>query len=377
VGREEGRGIPSDTVHLLERILVRRYREMIKGGEPRPLRVAGPEVLGGLKGLPQDVNPASRIYRMKLGDFVKEEAAGGPLEEELRKRVGMILNRLMESYAGDLGFLILHTSSARKGPEDELVDEIRMVLPEHELIELKAGTLGKLDLRRRYDLLCELAGLTFGIDTRGLEKQANSLSDCIRRASGYLGRKVAPEVLAERGGLYHYLTKRGENESDDHYLTKVLVVKHLVESRGDLRKLAESRNTDELRERVMTEQPVGAGDVVPDVTVDGEYYEVEELFGEGPFGVKKVQETVEKYGGIQGRVTVVVEGLAALIHQKELRDLLRNLGSDFRGRVRVTIPFLTREGGRWRVELMDLEDCHRRLQDLKGRMEEAARASDH
>ena len=76
-------------------------------------------------------------------------------------------------------------------------------------------------------------------------------------------------------------------------------------------------------------------------------------------------------------MTVVVEGLAALIHQRELRDLLRNLeDSDFRGRVRVAIPFLTREGGGWRVELMDLEDYHRRLQDLKERMEEAARASD-
>jgi len=71
-GREEGRGIPSDTVHLLERILVRRYREMIKEGEPRPLRVAGPEVLGGLKELPWDVDPARRIYRMRLGDLVKE-----------------------------------------------------------------------------------------------------------------------------------------------------------------------------------------------------------------------------------------------------------------------------------------------------------------
>jgi len=113
-----------------------------------------------------------------------------------------------------------------------LVDEIRMVIPEHELIELEAGTLGKLDLRRRYDLL---------------------------------------------------------------------------------RELAESRNTtDELRKRVRTEQQVGAGDVVPDVAVDGEYYEVEELFGEGRFReFKKVQKTVEKYGGIQGKVTVVVEGLAA------------------------------------------------------------------
>jgi len=383
VGREEGLGIPSDTVHLLERILVRRYRE-IMGGEPRPLRVAGPEVLGGLEGLPWDVDPARRIYWMRLGDLVKEEAAGGPLDEaqqreELRKRVGMILNRLRESYAGDLGFLILHTSSARRGLEDVLVDEIRMVLPEDELIELEADTLGKLDLRRRYDLLCELAGLAFGIDTRGLERRVSSLSDCIRRASSYREREAVPEVLAERGSLYRYLTERGENESDDHYAAKVLVVKHLVESRGDLRELAESRNIKELKACVRTEQPVGAGDVIPDVAVDGEYYEVEELFGEGDSGgFKKVQKTVEKYGGIQGKVTVVVEGLAALIHKEELRDLLRNLEDfGFEGRVRVAIPFLTREGGRWRVELMDLEDYHRRLQDLRRRVEEAARASDH
>jgi len=379
VGREEGHEIPSDTVHLLEMILVRRYRE-IMGGEPKIRIVTRSEVRGGLEGQPWDVDPAHKIYRIKLGDIVEEESAGGPLDEaqrreELRKRVGMFLNRFRESYAGDLGFLILHTSSARRGPEDVLVEEIRMVM-KRRLIELKAGTLGKLDLRRRYDLLCELAGLAFGIDTRGLEG-TSSLSDCIGQASSYWEEAVL-EVLEERGSLYHYVTAEWKDESDDHYLTKVLVVKHLVESRGDLRELAESQNTKGLRERVRTEQPVGAGDVIPDVAIDGEYYEVEELFGVGDSGgFKKVQETVEKYGGIQGRVTVVIEGLAALIHKEELRDLLGHLeGSGFRGRVRVAIPFLTREGGRWRVDLVDLEDYRRRLQDLRRRMEEAARASD-
>ncbi|MFP3138280.1 MAG: hypothetical protein RXS42_08730, partial [Nitrososphaeria archaeon] len=310
-GREEGRGIPSDTVHLLERILVRRYREMM-GGEPGIRIVTGYEVRGGLKGQPWDVDPAHKIYRIKLGDLVEEESAGGPLDEEqqreeLRKRVGMFLNRFRESYAGDLGFLILHTSSARRGLEDVLVEEVRDVIPGEELIRLKAGTLGKLDLRRRYDLLCGLAGLAFGIDARGLE-MVSSLSDCIRRASSYWKRRAVPDVLKERKSLYRYLTERGENESDDHYHMKVLVVKHLVESRGDLRELAGSRNIKELRERIRTEQPVDAGGVVPDVAVDGEYYEVEELFGVGDSGgFKKVQETVEKYGGIQGRVTVVVE----------------------------------------------------------------------
>jgi hypothetical protein len=170
-------------------------------------------------------------------------------------------------------------------------------------------------------------------------------------------------VLKERESLYHYLTASWKDESDDHYHMKVLVVKHLVESRGNLRELAEPWNIKELRERIRIEQPVGAGGVVPDVAVDGEYYEVEELFGVGRSGgFNKVQETVEKYGGIQGRVTVVVEGLAALIHKEELRDLLRNLEDyGFEGRVRVAIPFLTREGGEWRVVLVDLEDYHRRL----------------
>jgi len=356
---------------------VRRYRE-IMGGEPRPEMVARPEVLGGLEGQPWDVNSARKIYRIKLGDLVKEEAAGGPLDEvqqrkELRKRVGMILNRFRESYAGDLGFLIVHTSSARRGLEDVLVEEIRMVM-KRKLIELEAGTLGKLDLRRRYDLLCELAGLAFGIDTRGLEG-TSSLSDCIGQASSYWEEAV-PDVLKERESLYHYLTASWKDESDDHYHMKVLVVKHLVESRGDLRELAGSWNIKELRERIRTEQPIGAGDVIPDVAVDGEYYEVEELFGVGRSGgFKKVQETVEKYSGIQGKVTVVVEGLAALIHQEELRDLLRHLEDyGFRGRVRVAIPFLTREGGRWRVDLVDLEDYRRRLQDLRRRMEEASKA---
>jgi len=234
-GRGKGRGIPSDTVHLLERILVRRYQE-IMGGEPKIRIVTKSEVRGGLEGQPWDVDPAHKIYRIKLGDIVEEEAAGGPLDEaqqreELRKRVGMFLNRFRESYAGDLGFLILHTSSARRGLEDVLVEEIRYVIPEEELIGLKAGILGKLDLRRRYDLLCELGQLAFGIDTRGLKK-VSSLSDCIRRASSYWKRRAVPDVLKERESLYRYVTARWKGESKDHYHMKVLVVKHLVESRG-------------------------------------------------------------------------------------------------------------------------------------------------
>ena len=383
---EEGRGdAASDTVHLLERVLVRRYRE-IRGGEPKPTMVSWPEVLEGLKG-PWHVDPEHSIYRIKLGDLLKEGSMREQSEkeeqrEELRKRVEMIKNRLRESYAGDLGFLILHSS--REGPEDTLVEGIGTELWPG-LIELEAGVLGRLNPKRGRDLMCELAGLVLGMEPSWLlptilsniGDREFSLSNCIRRASDYWEREVAPKVLAEREGLYLHLTERGENESNDHYTAKVLIVKHLVESREDLRELAESRNIPELKARVRTEQPIGAGDVVPDVAVDDEYYEVEELFGEGPFGVKKVQETVEKYGGIHGRVTVVVEGLAALIHQRELRDLLRYLeGSGFEGRVRVAIPFLTREGGGWRVELMDLEEHHRRLQDLKERMEEAARVSD-
>jgi len=84
------------------------------------------------------------------------------------------------------------------------------------------------------------------------------------------------------------------------------------------------------------------------------------------------------FSGVNSTRAETADQCAALIHQRELRDLLRYLeDSGFEGRVRVVIPFLTGEGGMWRVVLVNLEEHHRRLQDIKERMEEAMKAGDH
>ena len=61
-------------------------------------------------------------------------------------------------------------------------------------------------------------------------KTAPSLGNCIRSASK-CREKAASRTLRERRGLYRLLTDRWKDESDLHYITKVLVVKHPVGSR--------------------------------------------------------------------------------------------------------------------------------------------------
>ncbi|MFP3209256.1 MAG: hypothetical protein RXR82_06105 [Nitrososphaeria archaeon] len=384
---EEGRRIPSNTIGLLEEVLARRYRE-IRGGAPKPEIVDWPEVRGGLEGLPSDLNPEGRIFRLVASSLLEGGYSGGKFEKEeqekeLRGRAARFLHGVVGSRKGSLGFFVVWTRPGRRDWEATFVEDIENELGP-ELIKLKAGILGKLDLRRRYDLLCELAELASGINARELEKRVNSLSECIswalwglERPKGWDG--ALAEVVNDES-IYFQVTNEGSNESERHFELKVLTVKYVVERDPKLLELAKSWRLDELRKIVRTEQEEAGGTnpVIPDVAIGDERYEVETLFGESPVG-KKVQESIEKYRGRPMKVTVVLEALAALMHHRTLEALLRSYhkNPNFEASVRIAVPFLIREGGRWRVELMDLDEHWRRLQDLRRRMEEAARASDH
>jgi hypothetical protein len=122
------------------------------------------------------------------------------------------------------------------------------------------------------------------------------------------------------GGKYLWVTERASSESEDHFLIKALVVKLLAARKG-----IENASAGQIRSRILTEyKDVNSGEVY-DVydSGDGIAYEVETLYGEGPFPLKKLQRSAEK----RPRVRVVLDPFCASLHLDEVMDLRRELMS--------------------------------------------------
>jgi len=91
------------------------------------------------------------------------------------------------------------------------------------------------------------------------------------------------------------------------------------------RKGIENASAGQIRSRILTEyKDVNSGEVY-DVydSGDGIAYEVETLYGEGPFPLKKLQRSAEK----RPRVRVVLDPFCASLHLEEVMDLRRELMS--------------------------------------------------
>jgi len=125
----------------------------------------------------------------------------------------------------------------------------------------------------------------------------------------------------ENGGKYLWVTERAASESEDHFLLKAFVVKLLATRKG-----IESASAGEMRSRILTEYRDAISGEVYDVYDGGEgiAYEIETLYGEGPFPLKKLQRTAEK----RPRVRVVLDPFCASLHLKEVMDLRRQLTSE-------------------------------------------------
>ncbi|MGC8773591.1 MAG: hypothetical protein ACP5RJ_09070, partial [Conexivisphaera sp.] len=126
-------------------------------------------------------------------------------------------------------------------------------------------------------------------------------------------------LLSGDGGAYLLATNRGEKESEEHYLMKALVVRWLAARKG-----LEHVDPATLRDRIPTEKRIG--DEVCDACDPDEsiVYEVETLYGEAPFPIKKLQETVDKWKA--WKVRVVLDPFCASIHLPEVLSLARILG---------------------------------------------------
>ena len=103
-------------------------------------------------------------------------------------------------------------------------------------------------------------------------------------------------------------------ESELHYHLKLLVVAHLHRDWG----IPVNRIVSEGE----WEGAGSGGKVVPDIQVDRVVWEIETLYGCGTDPVKKLDETVDKYGGKAPEVNIVVPNIALTLYEREIAQRL-------------------------------------------------------
>lgn len=172
---------------------------------------------------------------------------------------------------------------------------------------------------------------------------------------------------------YHTAVKRskGLQESDDlHYPLKALVVKYLTEEMAG-RKL-NLGEIDEIEKRMDAEKELIGMTEIPDIFVKynaekfaNEVFEIETLFGQGRFPLKKIDETIEKYknSGVR-RVNVVLDNLTFLRHIKGLKrkQSIHQRSRETRG-MAVDLQFWTLDMKSRR--LVSIDDVIKMLRELK------------
>jgi len=292
----------------------RIYRE-IKGGKAEPKIIS---------------NASKENFKREIENWMKAEDKVFSIEfkenEELdEKFLESVIDRIEELFGQDIGFIVTNKKIVFV-PRHHIVD----------IVEIKLSASLINDIRAQ----AELCSLIWGFINPDLlleevEKRFREVKfDFIFE----IGRKLFERTIRSIGEPYLSVTRkhRSLKESDDmHYPLKVFVVKHIANMLG----LKGIKDVNRIKQFIHTEErynkdKFGLDETsYPDVYVDekaryfaNEVFEIETLFGEGEYSLKKIDETIEKYEKINNplhRVNIVLENLTFLMHLKEIIEKKR------------------------------------------------------
>ncbi len=306
--------------------LSRKTRRALYSGEPMVIVVPKEEFLGFVRYL------CSRIYREIKGGRAKPRIISNINREYFRNEVERWLqaedrifsiefkenkeldcefwesfwDRIEELFSQDFGFIILNRDVLYI-PQHHIVKWIYLWFPDRLVSDPKAKA--------------ELCGAMWGfLDPDDILKKAGTCSSDMKFDIIFeVAREEFKSKLKSIVGRYLYVTKRGENESDTHFMLKLFVVKYIADA-------LELNDIISMRKYIHVEEPWDG--VYPDIYVSSdatkfadEVFEIETLFGEGEFSIKKIDETIEKYkkiGNPPQRLNIVLENLTFLMHLEEL-----------------------------------------------------------
>ncbi len=297
--------INEEFLGVVRYICWRIYRE-VKGGkaEPKIISNASKEILK--REIENRMRAENKVFSV---EFKKDEV----LDEDFWESVA---DRIEELFGQDIGFIIVNQRILFT-PKHHIVDSVEIKIPNNLLTnkKLKVNLCSSMWGFIKPDLLLE-------------ETEKNFLGQSKFDYIFETARKTFERKIRSIGEPYVSITKRhkGLNESDDmHYPIKVFVVKYIA----DILKLREIKDVGKMREIIHTEEEFGIDKMTyPDIYVDtnarhfaNEIFEVETLFGEGKYSIKKIDETIEKYekiGNPPKKVNIVLENLTFLMHFKDI-----------------------------------------------------------
>jgi len=287
----------------------RIYRE-IKGGKAEPKIIS---------------NASKEIFKREIENWMKAENRVFSVEFKKDEKLDKdfwesVVDRIEELFGQDIGFIV--------------VNQKILFIPKHHIVDMLEINPNNLLAEKK--LQAELCSIMWGFINPDLlleETKKNFLGQSKFDYIFEVARKNFERKIKSIGEPYVSITKRhrGLNESDDmHYPIKVFVVKYIADILG----LKGIRDVDKMRDIIHTEETFNRDKfgmdetTYPDIYVDSnaqhfadEVFEVETLFGEGEYSLKKIDETIEKYEKISNppkRVNIVLENLTLLIHLKDI-----------------------------------------------------------
>lgn len=227
-----------------------------------------------------------------------------------------VADRIEELFGQDIGFIVVN-QKIWFIPKHHIVDSLEIKIPNNLLTnkKLKVNLCSSMWGFIKPDLLLE-------------ETEKNFLGQSKFDYIFETARKTFERKIKNIDEPYVSITKRhkGLNESDDmHYPIKVFVVKYIADTLG----LKGIKNVGKMRSIIHTEEGFDIDEMTyPDISVDtnvryfaDEVFEVETLFGEGEYSIKKVDETIGKYekiGNPPKKVNIVLENLTFFMHIEDI-----------------------------------------------------------
>lgn len=309
------------STEFLKKVCARIYREHV-GGEPKF------EVINKIEDLPDNLNsysdPRDKLFHIDL-DTIEEKDIDTEDKDSYKR-----LQRCLEKVPfADHGFILFTTrdesifstcSSTLDKINADLKDSLRQ-----NIIKLK---FRKLSPHSK----CSIASLCWGmVDlSEGEEGALLDFSfDIVFNSAKYKFGKKLEDVKKEEKGLFERATKRpkarGDKESDLHYAIKVFLVRYLTHKLRE-RKKEPLDSSIAIKESIKIEKELEIdSEIAPDIKLDDEVYEVETLFGEGYEGIKKIDETIEKYAEHpEIKVNIVMDNFGFLLHLRDLSEIKRD-----------------------------------------------------
>ena len=307
------------------------YREKV-GGHPEPIII---ESLEEFKDELRWIKAEYRIFSVKLSEKEWSE-----LTHEDWTR---IWSRIKQLFSQGFGIIILNTSITPIG--EHIIS----------IVKLKPKQLPP-EVRRK------IVELFWGVGLSKDEEMINHfdlLFEIARKKKDKLLKSL--EKLEE--GIYWDATREDENESKEHRLVKVFIVRLIVK---ELREKGLKLNTPtEIEEYVKTEYWV-SDNTRADVYVDGKVFEIETLFAEDRGGKNirdKLRETFKKYENTSiSEVNIILDNPTFIRHIKIILQLLRNY-KDWMKKNQKTVKFYTIDIENER--LVSLEEIINKLKYIK------------